>query len=348
MHFRKTRFPRKVKVLRSTNEIVVTKRVYVSSTFQEGSEEVETKPLLPGEQRRSITIGGETISFKPEEMGLMKQILPPGIRLLGFKPASKILVTNHLRGSLFLYPNEDQINGSTTLFRALHEKCLEKEQIAYCIMTLRRKCAPKLVALVPQELARDADGETFRPCGFRVEFIPYAADIRNLHILEESTPPEVTEEQANVFKSVVKKLKFKFSPSGFENPSLMNVFINVESLLFEEEDVELTDSTRPDCERIDRKLEPLLAEMQNMFGEDTTEAPKRTRGDGNENEPRAKSARTGPVNDEELVAMVKRGQTASITVAVLKEYLQRHGAIGLSSKTKAKLIEQVLELQKNT
>lgn len=89
--------------------------------------------------RKSIAIGGEKVSFKPEEVAQMKQLLPPGIRLLGFKPASVIKMTNHLRSSLFLYPNESYINGSTTLYRALYEKCLEKNQVAICMLTMRRK-----------------------------------------------------------------------------------------------------------------------------------------------------------------------------------------------------------------
>lgn len=345
---RKPRFPKKVKLLKSTNEIVVSKRAYVSTTFQEENEEEESKPLLPGEQRRSITIGGETVYFKPEEISHMKQMLPPGIRLLGFKPAAKILITNHLRSSLFIYPNESRINGSTTLFRALYEKCLERGQVAYCILTLRRKCPPRLVALVPQELARDADGEIFRPSGFRVEFVPYAADIRNLPMLEETTPPEVTEDQTNLFKSVIKKIKFKFSPANFENPASMNLFLNVESLLFEKDEVDLIDSTRPDCDRIDSKMEALLNDMQHLFGEDEAEAPKRTRKDPNENESRAKTARSGPGNDDELVEMAKSRQTTSLTVALLKEYLQRKGVSGLSKKTKADLIEQVLQINQSS
>ena len=79
--------------------------------------------------RKSIAIGGEKVSFKPEEVAQMKQLLPPGIRLLGFKPASVIKMTNHLRSSLFLYPNESYINGSTTLYRALYEKCLPLKQL---------------------------------------------------------------------------------------------------------------------------------------------------------------------------------------------------------------------------
>ncbi|XP_053657826.1 X-ray repair cross-complementing protein 6 [Anopheles marshallii] len=345
---RSPRYPKKVRLLRSTNEVIVSKRVHMTSTISEDGEQETTKIILPGEQRKSITIGGEKVSFKPDEVTHMKQLLPPGIRLLGFKPASAIDPTNQIRSSLFLYPNEGYINGSTTLFRALYEKCLEKNQVAFCMLTMRRKQPSKLVALIPQqELAHDPMGEADRHCGFRVKFIPFAGDIRKLSMLEEVSTPEVTDEQTDLFKKLVKKVKFKFHPSHFEDPSSQNLYINIESLMFDVEDAELIDSTQPDRERIDSKLEPMLTDMERMFGKDPEEAPKRRRNEGadNDGEPRTKGARVAPVNDEELVEMVKQGNMASLTVAVLKQYLQKQGATGLSGLTKSGLVDKILAMQ---
>ncbi|EAA08137.5 AGAP002690-PB [Anopheles gambiae str. PEST] len=346
---RRPRYPKKVRLLRTTNEVIVSKRVHMSSTFSDEREEEDTKVLLPGEQRKSIAIGGEKVSFKPEEVAQMKQLLPPGIRLLGFKPASVIKMTNHLRSSLFLYPNESYINGSTTLYRALYEKCLEKNQVAICMLTMRRKQPSKLVALVPQtELAHDPLGEADRHCGFRVDFIPFAGDIRKLPFLEESaTAPEVTDEQTDLFKKMIKKVKFKFHPTHFEDPSSQNLFINIESLVFDVEDAELFDSTRPDCDRIDTKLEPILTDMERLFGEDVEEAPKRRRNEGTDHdgEPRTKGPRVAPVNDEELVNLLKQGKVGSLTIPVLKDYLQRQGVRGISQLTKSGLVDQILAMQ---
>uniref|UniRef100_A0A182QLZ5 ATP-dependent DNA helicase 2 subunit 1 n=1 Tax=Anopheles farauti TaxID=69004 RepID=A0A182QLZ5_9DIPT len=343
---RKPRLPKKVKLLRSTNEVIVSKRVHMASTFSEEREEEETKVLLPGEQMKSIMIGGEKVSFKPEEVALMKQLLPPGIRLLGFKPASIVQITNHVRGSLFMYPNESHINGSTTLFRALYEKCLEKKQVAFCIFTMRRKQAPRLVALVPQEQSAPSPfGDADRYCGFRVEFIPFADDIRKLSVLEENASNEVTNEQTDVFKKVVKKIKFKFHPTNFENPMSQNLYINLESLLFDVEDAELFDTTLPDYDRIDSKLEALVDDMQNLFGEDAEEAPKRRRNEQTEddNQPQSKGARVGPASDEELLELIKQGNISGLTIPMLKEYLQRKGVSGLSKLTKSGLIDKIRE-----
>uniref|UniRef100_A0A182NR69 ATP-dependent DNA helicase 2 subunit 1 n=1 Tax=Anopheles dirus TaxID=7168 RepID=A0A182NR69_9DIPT len=345
---RRPRLPKKVKLLRSTNEVIVSKRMHMASTFSEEREEEDTKALLPGEQMKSMTIGGEKVSFKPEEVAQMKQLLPPGIRLLGFKPASSVEITNHLRGSLFLYPNESHIKGSTTLFRALYEKCLEKKQVAFCSLTMRRKQSPRLVALVAQEESAPgsfAGQERF--CGFRIEFIPFAGDIRKLPVLEEATPTDVTNEQVNFFKNVIKKVKFKFHPTNFENPTSQNLYINIESLLFDVEDAEFFDNTLPDYELIDSKLNGLIGDMQNLFGEDAEEAPKRRRNveaeDGDE--PQPKGARVEPASDEDLLQMVKQGKVAELTIPMLKEYLKRKGVSGLSKLTKANLVDKILETQ---
>lgn len=89
--------------------------------------------------RKTLSIGGEKVSFSVDEVTNMKQMLQPGIRLLGFKPITKVSPANHLRSSLFLYPDEGTISGSTVLFRTLYEKCLIKQKAAFCMLTMRRK-----------------------------------------------------------------------------------------------------------------------------------------------------------------------------------------------------------------
>lgn len=269
---RKTKYPAKVNMLRETNEVIISKRSYQVVTDEENETGFVSQPLLPGNQRKTQHIGGEKITFTVDEVTNMKQMLPPGIRLLGFKPMSKVSLVNHLRSSLFLYPDENSISGSTTLFRALYEKCLAKQKAAFCMLTMRRKQPSKLVALIPQECCYDDDGEPFRHSGFRIEFIPYAADIRKLDVLERP-PPSVTQEQVDVFKSVVKKIKFKYHPSQFDNPVLMTVYTNIEALLFNRAE-EVYDSTKPDLDRIDAKLEQFVETIRELLGEDGTDGPK--------------------------------------------------------------------------
>lgn len=340
---RKTKYPTKVNLLRETNEVIISKRSYQVATDEENETGFVSQPLLPGNQRKTQNIGGEKITFTVDEVTNMKQMLPPGIRLLGFKPMSKVSLVNHLRSSLFLYPDENSISGSTTLFRALYEKCLAKHKVAYCMLTMRRKQPSKLVALIPQECCYDDDGEPFRHSGFRIEFIPYAADIRKLDVLERP-PPSVTQEQVDVFKSVVKKIKFKYHPSQFDNPVLMTVYTNIEALLFNRAE-EVYDSTKSDLDRIDAKLEPFVETIRELLGEDGIDGPKkRTKAPTGEG-PSAKVPKVTPeVSPSTIVESVRNGMTTGLLVGTLRAYLQKQGVDGTAKMNKAALIDQVKQL----
>lgn len=92
------------------------------------------------------------------------------------------------------------------------------------------------------------------------------ADMRKLDVFEKSAP-EISQEQIDVFKSVAKKIKFKYHPSQFENPVLMTTYTNIEALLFDRHDLEVYDSTKPDDDRIDSKVGPFVDRIADLFGE---------------------------------------------------------------------------------
>nr|XP_029719067.1 X-ray repair cross-complementing protein 6-like [Aedes albopictus] len=343
---RKTKYPAKVKLLRDTNEVIVSKRSYQMVCPDDNQTEQLSKPLLPGDQRKTLSIGGEKVSFSVDEVTNMKQMLQPGIRLLGFKPITKVSPANHLRSSLFLYPDEGTISGSTVLFRTLYEKCLIKQKAAFCMLTMRRKQPSKLVALIPQECCFNEDGEPYRHNGFRIEFIPYAADMRKLDVFEKSAP-EISQEQIDVFKSVAKKIKFKYHPSQFENPVLMTTYTNIEALLFDRHDLEVYDSTKPDDDRIDSKIGPFVDRIADLFGEDVTEAPKR-RGKAVDGEgPSSKAPKlAADVDPVAIIEAIQSGKTGSVLVGTLRAYLQQQGVDGISKLNKADLINKIKQHHK--
>ncbi|XP_029719036.1 X-ray repair cross-complementing protein 6 [Aedes albopictus] len=343
---RKTKYPAKVKLLRDTNDVIVSKRSYQMVCPDDNQTEQLSKPLLPGDQRKTLSIGGEKVSFSVDEVTNMKQMLQPGIRLLGFKPITKVSPANHLRSSLFLYPDEGTISGSTVLFRTLYEKCLIKQKAAFCMLTMRRKQPSKLVALIPQECCFNEDGEPYRHNGFRIEFIPYAADMRKLDVFEKSAP-EISQEQIDVFKSVAKKIKFKYHPSQFENPVLMTTYTNIEALLFDRHDLEVYDSTKPDDDRIDSKVGPFVDRIADLFGEDVTEAPKR-RGKAVDGEgPSSKAPKlTADVDPVAIIEAIQSGKTGSVLVGTLRAYLQQQGVDGISKLNKADLINKIKQHHK--
>lgn len=136
---RNAKKPNSVKILRENKEVVLAKRSYF--VYEENSE--NPVKVLTSQLCKSQEICGKPILFSPEEIIAMKTIQAPGLRLLGFKPLNRLKQRWMIKHSWFLYPNEKRIGGSTILFRALWEKCLEKQKYALCTIILRRCTPPK-------------------------------------------------------------------------------------------------------------------------------------------------------------------------------------------------------------
>ena len=64
-------------------------------------------------------LGGEKIKITKEDMNKIKNIEPPGMTLVGFKPKNLIKPHYNIRTSYFLYPDEEHIQGSSQFFDAL-------------------------------------------------------------------------------------------------------------------------------------------------------------------------------------------------------------------------------------
>lgn len=151
---RNAKKPNSVKMYRATNEIVIAKRsFYVQNANADGSrsdamdeendDDSGPRKVLPGELYKCLKIGGKEVVFSPDEMIKMKTLQSPGLRLLGFKPLDTLQPRWMIKHCLFLRPNEKKATGSTTLFLALWEKCIEKEVYALCTLTVRRATTPK-------------------------------------------------------------------------------------------------------------------------------------------------------------------------------------------------------------
>lgn len=175
--------PASIQIHRETNEIALSKRSYCLATKNpnandagsvcdeddndsEGHSQLEHRRLYSGECDFYQEFGGKRITFTSEELAQIKTLFEPGIRLLGFKPLENLPKRFFVRNCQFLYPSESSIQGSTKLFRALWEKCIERQKYALCTLTLMHKHAPQYVALVPQTEADDGND------GFKIVYLP--------------------------------------------------------------------------------------------------------------------------------------------------------------------------------
>lgn len=75
--------------------------------------------LFEGNIGTYYPLGGEKIKLSKEDMNKIKNLEPPGITLVGFKPRALIKPYYNLRTSYFLYPDEEHISGSSQFFDAL-------------------------------------------------------------------------------------------------------------------------------------------------------------------------------------------------------------------------------------
>lgn len=219
---RKALKPSKVLLDRDTDNVIVRKRVYLQTT----NDQSEVKLMGPGDQRKSIEYGNEKIFFTTDEHSRIHSMLPRGIKLLGFKPITSIQTEYFINPCLFMFPCEDQFEGSTKIFAALWSRCLARQLAMIGLMVQRYKSTPTIVALVPQE-----NDENLRSNGFRVIYLPYKEDKRTLDVFTKEVP-EVTEMDNEVMTKMFKRMKFKFNPSYFENPDLKVKFWDFEELKF--------------------------------------------------------------------------------------------------------------------
>nr|KAF6371200.1 X-ray repair cross complementing 6 [Myotis myotis] len=233
---------------------------------------------------------------------------------------------HYVRPSLFVYPEESLINGSSTLFSALLTKCLEKEVVAVCRYTPRQNIPPYFVALMPQEEELDDQKIQVTPPGFHLVFLPYADDKRKVPFTEKVV---ANPEQVDKMKAIVQKLRFKYRSDSFENPVLQQHFRNLEALALDlTEPEQAEDLTLPKVEAMDERLGSLVEEFKELvYPPDYNpegKVPKRKQGDEGAGSKRPKME----LSEEELKAHVSKGTLGKLTVPVLKEACRVYGLRG--------------------
>lgn len=301
--------PLPIRLYRETNEPVKTK----TRTFSVNTGSL----LLPSDTKRSQIYGSRQIVLEKEETEQLKRFDEPGLVLIGFKPLLMLKKHHYVRPSLFVYPEESLINGSSTLFSALLTKCLEKEVVAVCRYTPRQNIPPYFVALMPQEEELDDQKIQVTPPGFHLVFLPYADDKRKVPFTEKVV---ANPEQVDKMKAIVQKLRFKYRSDSFENPVLQQHFRNLEALALDlTEPEQAEDLTLPKVEAMDERLGSLVEEFKELvYPPDYNpegKVPKRKKDDEGAGSKRPKME----LSEEELRDHVSRGTLGKLTVPVLKE-----------------------------
>jgi ATP-dependent DNA helicase 2 subunit 1 len=122
-----------------------------------------------------------------------------------------------------------------------------------------------LVALIPQaeEINKKDPNDRLASNGFHVHYLPYADDIRTL---PKNDIPRIADDKVDVFKNVIRGLKFKYRPDKFENPALQTLWRNIEATaLNKDKTEEFVDLTIPNVENQNKKVAGYIEEIKQMF-----------------------------------------------------------------------------------
>ncbi|KAL4647838.1 X-ray repair cross-complementing protein 6 [Arapaima gigas] len=326
--------PAPIRLYRETNEPVNTKtRLFHTQT---GSL------LLPSDTKRSQVYGKRQIILEKDEVDELKIFYEPGLVLIGFKPINRLKLHHHIRPSLFIFPEEEMISGSSCLFTALLHKCSERRVFAVCKYTPRRNNPPRFVALVPQREELDQNLTQVTPAGFHLIFLPYADDIRTLDIHQSPTANHM---QIEKMKEIVQKLRFKYRSDAFENPVLQQHYRNLEALALDMVEPELIeDLTMPKVTQMDQRLGPLAQEFKDLVypadynPEGKTPAKRKPVEAGGGAEKKSKME----ISEAELQDHIEKGTLGKLTVPLLKEACKQFGVRTTGTK-KQELINTLIE-----
>ena len=350
---RKATVPKPVTLSRDTNEQIVAKRSYKFGKIQEdasgddGNLEFEfdySEKLEASQTIKFQYCGGERINFTPLEAYEIKQVMEPKIKILGFKPRNILSVHNHIKSPYFIYPNESRVKNSSVLFRTLWEQLLKDDKVAICLFVMKLKSYPRVVALVPQEQTTGKDGETLRYDGFRLEFIPFAEDVRDLsETLTDA--PEVDEDVVKAMSGVLSRLRINYSPAVFSNPVVSRIYNKIEEQVFNEDNTTANqDNTMPNLEAQDQRICEYVNQLEQLVGFDEEVVAKKRKATDENGDAVEKKKPLLDIDMDEVLARVKENPK-SVTIPILKAYLEVKKVKGLSKLNKTQCIAKILELE---
>ncbi|CAG2194360.1 G22P1 [Mytilus edulis] len=208
------------------------------------------------------TYGGRRICFENDEVTEIKRFEEPGFYLMGFKPRASLKKYYHVKPGQFIYPDENTVSGSTTLFSALLKKCLDRGVMPICKYIPGKNFPPRFAALVPQEEELDEHKVQITPPGFHVIILPFADDFRKVK-LDETV--RANTEQIDKAKDMIKKLAFTFNSESFENPVLQKYWRNIEALALDrDEPEEMVDYTMPNDAGMTKEQKELIDEFKDL------------------------------------------------------------------------------------
>ncbi|CAD6888224.1 unnamed protein product [Tilletia laevis] len=184
---------------------------------------------IPGSAGRGLA------KFTKEEMREMREMgLPHGIRILGFKPQSKLEFWMNTKHSVFLYPTDETYAGSKRFFASLLQSMAKKKVFGLAVCLPRAGSTPSFAAIWPREEEVSAEGVQLTAPGMFMIPLPYADDIRDNPVEMSLTPKR---EEVEAAAAIVKKYSYSrpFYPDTYNNPALALHYATLRAAAFDRE-----------------------------------------------------------------------------------------------------------------
>jgi len=249
--YSKSKIPAKVKLDKNTNIPLVS----INEVFR-----IDTNQLMDKtELTKYCVIAQQKIIFNKEDISILKNsVMNPGIKLLGFIDKDKIIVSYHFKTSSFIQPNEDVVEGSTTLFNTLQECCLEKNKVIMCFIKIREGGRIYLSALFPQKEIIDEYGVQKYPSGFHVIYLPFLECLRSIKPQAfDNNLSKITDQQVSIAKQICQKMSIDYYPKLIKNPKINFHWAMLEALALELEPPKVLDETLPAIDHIENNLKSI-------------------------------------------------------------------------------------------
>lgn len=105
------------------------------------------------------------------------------------------------------------------------------------------------------------------PSGFHVIYLPFADDFRQI---DRKLHAKASANNIALFSKCINKLKFKYNPEDFKNPSIQKIWSEIEAIALDRSEPEpVIDLTLPNVERIEKRAGQYLKEFAEVFGLDS-------------------------------------------------------------------------------
>ncbi|RXH78943.1 hypothetical protein DVH24_034150 [Malus domestica] len=276
----------------------------------------DTGALVQESAKRFQPYKSENIKFSVEELSEIKRFSAGHLRLLGFKPLNCLKEFHNLRPSTFVFPTDEELIGSTSIFIALHRSMLRLNRFAVAFYGSSSR--PQLVALVAQ-----------------------------LHTGSNDAPPHANDDQIRKAAALIKRFDLKdFSVFQFANPALQRHYAVLQALALEEEEIpETQDETVPDEEGMSRPtFVSALEEFKlSVYGDNCDEENAVGNGKESETSKKRKAVADNAVKEcanYDWGGLADNGKLKDMTVTQLKYYLTANN-LPLAGKKEA-LISRIL------